>query len=671
MKKQTKYLLSLLLLLPFQYFNQLTREDRKLNKTALFNKFEEKMKKSGFWKKWTANERKFRFDIFLKNLNVIEKVVPPPLGKDGRPLLGSVAASYRKGINKFAFLTNKEFKERYLIQKRVLYADTFAQSLRDSSSNVFGSPTKKVTKKSDKDLDFIGDLDEELDSFEDTTHELDSEFDDLNSFLKSSERILVENNIINPRGRILQSKNSPLSRILQETYIPGVKPQISWEHLFNPIFDQKDCNSCYAAASLDAIEAIYKKTFPMHSPIHLSVQEIMDCSTENSHCLGGQPSTVLQYVKDHGVAYSKEYPYEHKKKLCRAKYYLNKVKPTSGPRILEALLNADSGRILQYTRFASDPRLNNYQRNFVNTYQRPVSATTPFNLANQGFNTRNNGYDPRFQNNRNQGYNPRGQNNSFQSNYAVNRNQYNPNQQFWNQNTNVYNNQNVSNLPRNTTSQQMKLDGPRGAYYYEIVSYPNGMKRVEYRDLNGLPYVPSFVKKEVPVVDPNPDQSEKSDDSLQPLEEEEDKKEEEKEKEEETTPNQTSNKNPDHLRGRFEKLKGFYFIKQNVIDLLKALQHGPVVTAHYVSEAFKFYESGVFNGDGCENGSLRFVNHASVIVGYDLTDNIPYFKLRNSWADDWGEKGYYRMKIGDLTKMNNGICLMAGTPFMVFPYLDK
>ena len=135
--------------------------------------------------------------------------------------------------------------------------------------------------------------------------------------------------------------------------------------------------------------------------------------------------------------------------------------------------------------------------------------------------------------------------------------------------------------------------------------------------------------------------------------------------------NEQNNSQPEINGPRFEKLKGFFFIKKNVIDVIKALQYGPVVTAHFVSESFKFYESGVFDGDGCENSKLEYVNHASVIVGYDLNAPVPYFKMRNSWADDWGEKGYYRMKIGELKKTNPGICLIAGTPFMVFPYLGK
>lgn len=121
---------------------------------------------------------------------------------------------------------------------------------------------------------------------------------------------------------------------------------------------------------------------------------------------------------------------------------------------------------------------------------------------------------------------------------------------------------------------------------------------------------------------------------------------------------------------RFEKMNNFYFIKENVLNLLKALQFGPVVVAHFVSESFKFYESGVFDGKDCSDTPLDFVNHSAVIVGYDLNAPIPFFRLKNSWGDDWGEKGYYRMKIGELISGNMGICRLAGTPFAVMPTVE-
>ena len=118
---------------------------------------------------------------------------------------------------------------------------------------------------------------------------------------------------------------------------------------------------------------------------------------------------------------------------------------------------------------------------------------------------------------------------------------------------------------------------------------------------------------------------------------------------------------------RFSSLRRFFFIRQNVVDLLRALQFGPVVVAHYVSEPFKFYSSGVFNGDGCDSAELGAVNHASVIVGYDLEAPVPFLRFQNSWGSDWGEAGFYRIAIGELSRQNSGLCLVAGTPFMVFP----
>lgn len=40
------------------------------------------------------------------------------------------------------------------------------------------------------------------------------------------------------------------------------------------------------------------------------------------------------------------------------------------------------------------------------------------------------------------------------------------------------------------------------------------------------------------------------------------------------------------------------------------------------------------------------INHAVVMVGYGHDDekDQDYWLLRNSWAEQWGEKGYFRYK---------------------------
>ena len=72
-------------------------------------------------------------------------------------------------------------------------------------------------------------------------------------------------------------------------------------------------------------------------------------------------------------------------------------------------------------------------------------------------------------------------------------------------------------------------------------------------------------------------------------------------------------------------LKGYRIINDNIIDLIKAVQNGPVIVAHYVSSQFKFYSQGIFDGDGCED--VDTVNHATLLVGYNLEDEVPHLIL--------------------------------------------
>jgi len=55
------------------------------------------------------------------------------------------------------------------------------------------------------------------------------------------------------------------------------------------------------------------------------------------------------------------------------------------------------------------------------------------------------------------------------------------------------------------------------------------------------------------------------------------------------------------------------------------------------------------------------------LVGYDLNAPVPYMLFKNGWGDLWGEQGFYKMKIGELSLKNKGVCQVAGTPFNVVP----
>jgi cathepsin F len=61
------------------------------------------------------------------------------------------------------------------------------------------------------------------------------------------------------------------------------------------------------------------------------------------------------------------------------------------------------------------------------------------------------------------------------------------------------------------------------------------------------------------------------------------------------------------------------------------------------------YTSGVITGtpDDCPNSGS---DHAVLLVGYDRTQNPPYWIVKNSWGTDWGENGYFRIE------SDNGLC---------------
>jgi len=66
-------------------------------------------------------------------------------------------------------------------------------------------------------------------------------------------------------------------------------------------------------------------------------------------------------------------------------------------------------------------------------------------------------------------------------------------------------------------------------------------------------------------------------------------------------------------------------------------------------DEFQFYESGVMDPTtACDPPDQ--VNHAITPVGYgvDSATNIPYWLIKNSWASDWGENGYFRLR-SDIT----------------------
>jgi len=86
-------------------------------------------------------------------------------------------------------------------------------------------------------------------------------------------------------------------------------------------------------------------------------------------------------------------------------------------------------------------------------------------------------------------------------------------------------------------------------------------------------------------------------------------------------------------------------------------RNGPVVLSFEPSEDFMFYSGGIFNSTRAEDAKgLKFhvdydqewtrVDHAVLAVGYGVENGTKFWRIMNSWGEDWGEDGYFRMAMG-------------------------
>jgi len=93
-------------------------------------------------------------------------------------------------------------------------------------------------------------------------------------------------------------------------------------------------------------------------------------------------------------------------------------------------------------------------------------------------------------------------------------------------------------------------------------------------------------------------------------------------------------------KNRVASIEGFVRLPENDYNsLITALATtGPVAISVAASE-WQFYSRGVYNGNcGTE------IDHAVVAVGYGVDPRYgPYWLIRNSWSEYWGEKGYIRI----------------------------
>jgi len=111
--------------------------------------------------------------------------------------------------------------------------------------------------------------------------------------------------------------------------------------------------------------------------------------------------------------------------------------------------------------------------------------------------------------------------------------------------------------------------------------------------------------------------------------------------------------NPCYTEGKKHQLLSYQRVLQNMQQIKGCLAEGfPFVFGFNVFESFLTITNDGIMPMPDFNGESSIGGHAVMVVGYDDTKQMAI--VRNSWGDNWGDKGYFYMPYSYL--IDNSLC---------------
>ena len=108
------------------------------------------------------------------------------------------------------------------------------------------------------------------------------------------------------------------------------------------------------------------------------------------------------------------------------------------------------------------------------------------------------------------------------------------------------------------------------------------------------------------------------------------------------------------------QVTGTRFVAQGYQDALEqAVRAGPVTVAVAAgTTAWQLYSGGIINA--CDSS----LDHAVLVTGYGVDKaGVPFYRIKNTWGQNWGEAGYLRVARSNVCG-RNGACGVQMEPVM-------